>query len=91
VAALRRFVFEIDLRRENSNLEAQRAALEKFLQEHPAPEPYIALKQIDAGGYHPVTIWRLARRGLIDSKREGNRWLARQSSANAYFRRLRGD
>ena len=62
VTALREFVFDIDLGRENANLEAQRAALEKFLQEHRAPEPYIALKQIDAGGYHPVAIWRLAWR-----------------------------
>jgi hypothetical protein len=46
VEALRNFVFEIDLGQ--ANLEARRAALQEFLQQHPAPEPFLPLKKIDA-------------------------------------------
>jgi hypothetical protein len=42
-----KFVFEIDLGQ--ANLEARRAALQEFLQQHPAPEPFLPLKKIDAG------------------------------------------
>ena len=51
VTGLREFVFDIDLGRENSNLQAQRAALQEFLQEQPPPEPFIAIKADDRHGY----------------------------------------
>jgi hypothetical protein len=66
--------------REIANLEAQLAA---FQAQQPPPEPYIALKAINRHGYDPATVWRWARHGLIDTKRENKRWFCRQPSVNA--------
>jgi hypothetical protein len=87
-AALRRFFFDLDLSRENSNLQAQLATLQAALP--PPSEPYIALKAADHHGHHTTTLLRLAQRGLIDAKQEGSRWFVRQSSLTAYFNRQRG-
>ena len=84
VEALREFVFDLDLDLENASLQARRAALERFLQEHPAPEPFLPIKKIDAGTYGQVSVWRWARRGLVEAERRNGRWFARQSSVFAH-------
>jgi hypothetical protein len=71
--------------REIENLKAKLAAMQA------APfEPYVALKSVDRHGYDPITVWRWARHGLIDTKREGKRWFVKQSSLDARIRRLTG-
>jgi hypothetical protein len=73
--------------RENENLRKQLAALQAA---QLPPELFIALKAVDHHGYHETTVVRWCERGLIDSKREGSRWFVKQSSVDAWIRRLQG-
>jgi hypothetical protein len=70
--------------REIEDLKAKLAALSQ------PPESFVALKSADRHGYDPITVWRWARHGLIDTKREGKRWFVKQSSINARIRQLTG-
>jgi hypothetical protein len=77
-----------ELPRLDANLKVQLAAYRATLP--PPPPTYVAIKAIDSGGYCIDTLKYWGRRGWIDTKRIGARWLATQASVDALIQQLRG-